>query len=172
MDRLTSSLNNATKRPYHPAILAAMKLARKKMDRYYSLTDSSSAYRIAMVLHPSMKLEYFRQQHWLKTWIETAQELFEDEYASRYQKIREPTIVDDKEKPNNDYAWFGNLSIKPVGSNMSELDVYLSQPVENVTDPLKWWVTHSHTFLTLSQMAFDYLSIPGESPGSLLVFTH
>ena len=30
MDRLTSSLNNATKRPYHPAILAAMKLASQE----------------------------------------------------------------------------------------------------------------------------------------------
>jgi hypothetical protein len=140
-----------------------MKLAQKKMNRYYSLTDSSSAYRISMILHPGMKLEYFRRQRWLKTWIETAQELVQDEYASRYQKLQEPTGANDKEKASNDSASFGNLSVKPLDGNMSELDVYLSQPVEDVVDPLKWWVIHTHTFPTLSQMAFDYLSIPGKS---------
>jgi hypothetical protein len=49
------------------------------MDRYYSLTDSSSAYQIMMILHPSMKLEYFHQHHWLKTWIEMAKELVQEE---------------------------------------------------------------------------------------------
>jgi hypothetical protein len=48
MDTLNDTLNPKTKELYHPAILAAMKLARKKMDRYYSLTDDSAPYRIAM----------------------------------------------------------------------------------------------------------------------------
>jgi hypothetical protein len=48
MDKLDNNLNPHTKRPYHPAIVAAMKLARKKINRYYSMTDLSSAYRIAM----------------------------------------------------------------------------------------------------------------------------
>jgi len=48
MDILTSTLNPDTSHSYNPAILAAMNLARKKMDRYYSLTDNSVAYRIAM----------------------------------------------------------------------------------------------------------------------------
>jgi hypothetical protein len=48
MDTLTSTLDPETKMPYHPSILAAMVLARKKMDRYYSLTDEAAPYRIAM----------------------------------------------------------------------------------------------------------------------------
>jgi hypothetical protein len=48
MDRLDNHLNPATQKPYHPAIQAAMKLACKKLNRYYSMTDVSSAYRIAM----------------------------------------------------------------------------------------------------------------------------
>ena len=46
MDKITALLNS--KKKIHPAIAAALILARKKMDRYYSLTDSSSLYRIAM----------------------------------------------------------------------------------------------------------------------------
>jgi hypothetical protein len=48
MDKLDSHLNPTTKKPYHPAIQAAMKLARKKINHYYLMTDLSSVYRIAM----------------------------------------------------------------------------------------------------------------------------
>ena len=44
MDTLTSNLDPDTKQPYHPSILAAMTLARKKMNRYYSLTDDAAPY--------------------------------------------------------------------------------------------------------------------------------
>src|SRR5713101_5422514 len=64
MDRISNHLNSQTGKAYHPSITAAMKLARKKMDCYYSLTDSSMTYRIAMVLHLGMKLEYFCNQKW------------------------------------------------------------------------------------------------------------
>ena len=116
-----------------------------------------------MILHPGMKLEHFRKQRWLKMWIETAQELVEEEFESRYRKIKEPTSGNDKEEPSSDFMSFGDLSIRPLDGDMSELELYLSQPVEHVANPLQWWVTHSHTFPTLSQMAFDYLSVPGES---------
>jgi hypothetical protein len=48
MDILTNTDNIEAKQLYHPVIHAAMKLAEKKMDCYYSLTDDSAAYRIAM----------------------------------------------------------------------------------------------------------------------------
>ncbi len=44
MDILTSNLDPETKQPYHPLIVAAMMLARKKMNRYYSLTDDAAPY--------------------------------------------------------------------------------------------------------------------------------
>jgi hypothetical protein len=62
MDQLTNTLNKRTGEVYHPSLVAAIKLACKKMDHYYSLTDSSSIYHIAMVLHPGMKLKYFHSQ--------------------------------------------------------------------------------------------------------------
>ncbi|KAG1806029.1 ribonuclease H-like domain-containing protein, partial [Suillus variegatus] len=61
MDKLDSHMSNVeTKEEFQPAIRAAMKLARKKMDRYWKMTDDSNTYRIATVLHPGLKLEYFR----------------------------------------------------------------------------------------------------------------
>jgi hypothetical protein len=48
MDKLDSGLDANTKQKYHPAIKAAMQLAQAKMNCYYSITDNSSIYRIAM----------------------------------------------------------------------------------------------------------------------------
>jgi len=48
MDRLDNHLNPAMQKLYHPAIQATMKLVRKKLNRYYSMTDVSLAYQIAM----------------------------------------------------------------------------------------------------------------------------
>jgi hypothetical protein len=44
---------------------------------------------------------------------------------------------------------------------INELDNYLSQAIEKVTDPIKWWWDHRKVFPKLSAMAFDFLSVPG-----------
>jgi hypothetical protein len=38
-----------------------------------------------LVLHPGLKLEYFRLQHWEQDWIETAENLAREEYITTYQ---------------------------------------------------------------------------------------
>jgi hypothetical protein len=49
MDKLDKHLRNtAQDEELHPAIQAAMKLARNKMDKYWKKTDDSNVYRIAM----------------------------------------------------------------------------------------------------------------------------
>ena len=44
-----------------------------------------------------------------------------------------------------------------------ELDRYLSSDVEHVTDAIAWWHEHRGSFPRVSQMALDYLTIPGTS---------
>jgi hypothetical protein len=44
MDQITNNLNYQTVKAYHPTLSVAMKLAHKKMDQYYLLTDSSNVY--------------------------------------------------------------------------------------------------------------------------------
>ncbi|KAG1766265.1 hypothetical protein EDD22DRAFT_732740, partial [Suillus occidentalis] len=54
------------------AIRASLAVGKKTLDRYYSLTDASHTYRIAMVLHPWHKLTYFTNAGWEQDWIQTA----------------------------------------------------------------------------------------------------
>ena len=86
MDWITSNLNHQTGKVYHPSFIAAMKLTYKKMDQYYSLTDSSHIYHIAMILHPGMKINYFCNQKWEEDWIEQAKTLIWEVYAANYEK--------------------------------------------------------------------------------------
>ena len=158
MDRLSDSLNQRTRKVYHPSITVAMKLARKKMDRYYSLTDSSNTYHIAMVLHPGMKLEYFRNQRWEEEWIEEAGNLVREEYHAKYEK--EITSEPVRETSTAGFLSFGDLSVA-TRPRASEIQAYLSLPVEAVKDPLEWWANNKHVYPNLHRMALDYLSIPG-----------
>jgi hypothetical protein len=41
------------------------------------------------VLHPGLKLEYFRQHQWEKEWIEQAKKMVREEYAANYEKAAE-----------------------------------------------------------------------------------
>ncbi|KAG1817557.1 uncharacterized protein BJ212DRAFT_1241613, partial [Suillus subaureus] len=52
----SSSLNSA--------VQSALTLGKKTLDCYYSLTDKSDVYHVAMMLHPRHKLQYFRMALW------------------------------------------------------------------------------------------------------------
>ncbi|TFK60875.1 hypothetical protein BDN72DRAFT_494535 [Pluteus cervinus] len=44
----------------------------------------STVYRLAMVLHPRHKLNYFREHGWDDDWIKEAGRLFREDYAVNY----------------------------------------------------------------------------------------
>ncbi|KAE9392848.1 hypothetical protein BT96DRAFT_748408, partial [Gymnopus androsaceus JB14] len=50
----------------------ALTIDKKTLNKYYTLTDESHIYRVAMVLHPSFKLNYFRKAGWMDSWIDKA----------------------------------------------------------------------------------------------------
>ncbi|KAJ7667243.1 hypothetical protein B0H17DRAFT_841681, partial [Mycena rosella] len=80
-DLITSTIVPARRqRILHTSIRNALKLAKKTMNRYYSATNDSNVYRIATILHPSLKMEYFKLCKWEQAWIDTAKELVETEY--------------------------------------------------------------------------------------------
>ena len=145
MDKLDRHLNPSTKRKYSAPILAAMKLAKKKMNRYYSLTDSSTVYRITMVLHPGLKLEYFWQHNWEQGWIDEAEDLTREEYIRTYEDKVESfedtvEVPDDMQVPymHNPYCTvhLANLANSLVFVTMTILQIFLLALLK----PLQRWV--------------------------------
>ncbi|KAI0745593.1 hypothetical protein C8Q76DRAFT_604778, partial [Earliella scabrosa] len=53
---------------YDNAIRVACALAKATLNKYYSYTDFSITYRIATILHPRHKLEYFKRMRWPEAW--------------------------------------------------------------------------------------------------------
>ena len=103
MDHIDEHLTTDALNPrYNRAIHASLGIARKTLNRYYTLTDMSEVYRIAMgmlapplfclysdsgffffsariaphvVLHPRHKLAYFKSANWEDKWMDTALEI-------------------------------------------------------------------------------------------------
>ncbi|KIM54105.1 hypothetical protein SCLCIDRAFT_39696, partial [Scleroderma citrinum Foug A] len=85
MDHIDHKLASSSwNRAYLPSICAATSLAKKTCNRYYSYTDKSEVYCIAMVLHPRHKLSYFKNAQWEVEWIATAEVLVREEFARSY----------------------------------------------------------------------------------------
>ena len=89
---------------YDVSICTSLGLAKKTLNRYYSMTDMSEVYRIAMgmylidlstssahcvyyplVLHPWHKLSYFKTAKWESEWIQVAKAIVRSEYECSYK---------------------------------------------------------------------------------------
>ncbi|KAH9960262.1 hypothetical protein BC827DRAFT_1103688, partial [Russula dissimulans] len=80
-DKLTATSKNLE---YSLALQAPLTIGKNLLNKYYSLTDDSEVYRIAMVLHPRYKLKYFERQGWDREWIETAETIVREEFKACY----------------------------------------------------------------------------------------
>ena len=120
-----------------------------------------------LVLHPGLKLEYFRQESWEDDWIEQAENITCEEYIMNYENRsnRVPTMATTGKEDQDDDDDFGNISVGKMAHERNELEEYLALPVEKVKDPLKWWYDNRNVYPRLSRMALDYLSAPGKCSG-------
>ena len=97
MDQIDAMLKDSVLEPLSPSVKHVLSFACKLMDKYYSKTDLSNVYRIAMdtssavshsswliihsVLHPQLKLKYFQQHGWLKHWVSTMENIVREEFT-------------------------------------------------------------------------------------------
>lgn len=118
------------------------------------------------MLHPGLKLQYFKDHHWKQEWIEAAEELVRDEFVSGYEgrlSVVEAAVEVASRDTSSPFAMFADISVgKKRSEARCELVEYLQLSMENVGDPLKWWVVKQGLYPNLYRMALDYLSIPGK----------
>ena len=122
VDKVLSTVSTSDK--YSAPIQVACGIAKKALNRYYSYTDMSATYRIAMskswcivprrralnvllttadvhspaVLHPSHKLHYFKKMRWPDAWRTTAKNLFVAKYLESYEGRFMPDDDDDDDE--------------------------------------------------------------------------
>ncbi|EKM76036.1 hypothetical protein AGABI1DRAFT_14520, partial [Agaricus bisporus var. burnettii JB137-S8] len=86
MDDIDETLQTSIDdKKYSTALLHALTLGRRTLNKYYSHTDASELYRIALILDPRYKIMYMRDAHWPSAWVDTAEalvrEVFERDYV-------------------------------------------------------------------------------------------
>ncbi|KAF5340854.1 hypothetical protein D9758_016602 [Tetrapyrgos nigripes] len=152
-----------------PAIRTAVSLARVTLNKYYAKT--SDVYRIAMVLHPRHKLNYFKSElKYSAASLRSLKLIVRGEFDQGYKK----ELVDDKTSDEMDVDEveetvknrFDNLPslAPPIAQTLrDELDKYLDSDPEAVEDVLVWWYGKKKTFPCLYRMALDYLTISATS---------
>ncbi|KAI0681600.1 hypothetical protein C8Q76DRAFT_589358, partial [Earliella scabrosa] len=74
MDIIDKKLRTAAEssHKYDSAIRFACSLAKRLLNKYYSLSDASKLYRLAMMLHPAFKTQYFKRLQWPDPWLNIA----------------------------------------------------------------------------------------------------
>ncbi|KAL0950470.1 hypothetical protein HGRIS_014954 [Hohenbuehelia grisea] len=177
MDRIDELLADAPSKELHPAVKAATQFGKQVMNRYYAKTDLSDIYRVAMVLHPGTKLDYFKKHDWQADWIQGAKNLIRrvfDVYISAANAARSsesnartasgtsntPDTGFDALSEHDDFSFFSNISVAPQ-QERDALDEYLAAPTVSTSSPLTWWADNAVAYPILSRMARDYLSAPG-----------
>ncbi|OJT02154.1 Zinc finger BED domain-containing protein RICESLEEPER 2 [Trametes pubescens] len=182
-----------------PAVRAAARRGRLILDKYYGLTDGSIVYRIAMILHPGLKTQYFRDQDWPEEWITAAVELTRDEWTTYYKPAPVPVPAADAPAahPNAPavnasasrngsgrrsahHSWYPStpaLFASISGRNkavLDELEAYLeAPPLSTVEDPLAYWdiVLKTSPSSPLATMAIDFLTAQATSTDSKRSFS-
>ncbi|KAL0562589.1 hypothetical protein V5O48_019496, partial [Marasmius crinis-equi] len=126
------------------ALKVSLMCAKRTLNKYYALTDASSVYRIAMILHPQYKLSYFREQKWESEWINEAhrltQEVYENRYHDRLDLLEAYRKKDTKAAESTNAKSFTarNMFVRKTASmsveERNELDRFLSSDIEAVDD--------------------------------------
>ncbi|KNE93304.1 hypothetical protein PSTG_13345 [Puccinia striiformis f. sp. tritici PST-78] len=96
IDQVTSHLSTAVSNKedgYPPALRNACRAGLQLTNKYYTLTDCSPLYRVAMVLHPSFKDEYFKLAKWEPEWINEALRLTREMWENHYKPQAQPNTT-------------------------------------------------------------------------------
>lgn len=149
----------------------------RKMEKYYGLTDSSSAYVAAIVLNPSLKWDYIKAA-WRPSWIlpaEIRMRKFWEEHYKPEGDIQLPREDQEESATSSRLATYLRQYQPSRASITDEYEHYIHQETvaEAAEDPLKWWLQPERQikYPNLSKMAMDILSIPAMADEPERVFS-
>ncbi|KNE95438.1 hypothetical protein PSTG_11291 [Puccinia striiformis f. sp. tritici PST-78] len=160
IDQITGHLSSAIlerRDEYPPALRNACRAGLQLTNKYYTLTDCSPLYRVAMVLHPSFKDEYFKLAKWKPEWINEAIRLTREMWESHYKPSPPQLTTSQPPNPRPCQPKTGVLAglagaseARGTTSPTDPLQVWLAGGLALTEDgrpvnPLKWWTGRQHS---------------------------
>jgi hypothetical protein len=147
---------------------ACINLGWKKLNKYYTLSDDTAAYRAAIALHPSFKMQWFKEK-WSSfhpDWIDDARIAVKELYNQyKRQHGDEAAIAAIRPQELDKLSEFERYNILQEDQfNGNELERYFSEDrAPPTTNPLTWWRLNQERYPVLKHMAFDLLAAPASS---------
>ncbi|KAJ3555257.1 hypothetical protein NM688_g2679 [Phlebia brevispora] len=157
----------------HQTICFVLKIAAKKLDPYITKTTHSKYLLLSVVLHPMMRLSYFKDP--AKKWnaevkIHARQFLDEiyAEYAAKSGAADAALSAGSARASNRSHSNLiaSAMSMsRPPAVKAIEIELYLSHayPINNSDGALRCWADENRQFPVLREIARDILTIPGSS---------
>ncbi|EJD39513.1 hypothetical protein AURDEDRAFT_128157 [Auricularia subglabra TFB-10046 SS5] len=147
---------------YSPALIAAARLGRLKLQKYKAILQHKKLYLFAAAWFRHSD----RQGKFSAAWINELVQQISEEFKEKYLPLDTQNVSEAEEPPMSVEAMlFGPSPVKSTSRHTvgppSELERYLSQPIETTNDIIKWWWDCRDLYPHLHQMATDYCSVPG-----------
>jgi hypothetical protein len=157
--------------------------SRLIFDKYYKKTDDTPVYAAAIILHPSRRTQYIRQN-----WKKDRQKRALSSVKKLWEEYQHADIADlaavasytsrKMESLSRELDEFDlmakDLDVISGSSEEDEYEMYISQnPIQISGSALDWWLhdEQQQRWPRLSQMAIDLLSIPAMSDEPERVFS-
>lgn len=157
-----------------PDICGGAAVAKAKLIKYYSATDSTSLYAVATAMHPKMRFWWWTKEKWEQQWQDQAQNSVREVWRTRYKNTQENTTSeihqtaqdpkDDDDDPED------NLLSLEMTHEGDELEEYVGTRMIKAKT-LEFWAKSEVTYPNLSRMAKEYLGIPATSASSERCFS-
>jgi hypothetical protein len=153
---------------------AAINLGWKKLNKYYTLSDNTPAYRAAIVVHPSKKMEWFKQK-WQDShpdWIRQAKKAVTALYNEYKQRHADEALVE-RPQAKNELTEFERYNLlEDDYATADDLERYLREERSPAgTNPLTWWQSNRQRYPILAYMALDLLGAPASSSADERTFS-
>jgi hypothetical protein len=157
-----------------PRMLRAIEMGWFVLNKYYTMTEDVPVYAAALLLDPSKRLKYIKQ-NWPQQWHETAIAGAQDIWMTKYHGLDTPRASDPpilSPKPSKksglltDLLQLSEVSEDATDIHTDDLDAFINiKPFKIQCTPLEWWCRPEQRsqYPRLSRMAIDLLSIPSES---------
>ena len=148
---------------------APLAAAHKMLSKYYSFSDDSPYYLIAVLLEPRFKRKYLEQKGFdtgypgiIDMSMSRLTALVHSIKESQCTEERTCTVLPHSEPSSLLSNMFSHCLSD--GFEMNEIETYFSLRCEDPpVDPIYYWKAHSLQFPSLSVVAKHILSIPGSS---------
>ena len=148
----------------NPHLFSAIRTGWYAFDKYYSMTDSVTAYAATLLLSLNQQKAYI-MRNWKKSWqmeaIKNVRKLWEKQYRDKALiKASSPELV---REPDEFDLWERDQSIlTQIGNEFEAFITGTPVPLDKTKTALDWWLQPSQrcSYPNLSQIAIDILSIP------------